>query len=50
LKIDVPVVMRLIGTNLAEGEKLVEESGLPLIRAEGLFEAAKKAVEAAGAA
>jgi len=50
MKIDVPVVMRLIGTNLAEGEKLVEESGLPLIRANGLFEAAKKAVEAAGAA
>jgi len=50
MKIDVPVVMRLIGTNLAEGEKLVEESGLPLIRASGLFEAAKKAVEAAGSA
>lgn len=50
MKIDVPVVMRLIGTNLAEGEKLVEESGLPLIRASGLFEAAKKAVEAAATA
>jgi succinyl-CoA synthetase beta subunit len=50
LKIDVPVVMRLIGTNLAEGEKLVNESGLPLIRAEGLAEAAKKAVEAANKA
>jgi succinyl-CoA synthetase beta subunit len=50
MKIDVPVVMRLIGTNLAEGEKLVEESGLPLIRANGLFEAAQKAVAAAGAA
>jgi len=48
MKIDVPVVMRLIGTNLAEGEKLVEESGLPLIRATGLAEAAQKAVEAAG--
>ncbi len=48
MKIDVPVVMRLIGTNLAEGEKLVEESGLPLIRATGLAEAAAKAVEAAG--
>ncbi len=48
MKIDVPVVMRLIGTNLAEGEKLVEESGLPLIRANGLSEAASKAVEAAG--
>jgi succinyl-CoA synthetase beta subunit len=50
MKIEVPVVMRLIGTNLAEGEKLVEESGLPLIRATELFEAAKKAVAAAGAA
>jgi len=50
MKIDVPVVMRLVGTNLAEGEKLVEESGLPLIRANGLFEAAQKAVQAAGAA
>ena len=49
MKIDVPVVMRLIGTNLAEGEKLVEESGLPLIRANGLAEAAQKAVAAAGA-
>jgi len=50
MQIDVPVVMRLVGTNLAEGEKLIEESGLPLIRAEGLGEAAVKAVQAAGAA
>ena len=50
MKIDVPVVMRLVGTNLAEGEKLVNESGLPLIRATGLAEAAAKAVAAANAA
>jgi succinyl-CoA synthetase beta subunit len=50
IDIKVPVVMRLVGTNLAEGEKLVNESGLPLIRANGLAEAAKKAVEAAGTA
>ena len=50
MKIDVPVVMRLVGTNLAEGEKLVEESGLPLIRADGLADAAAKAVAAANAA
>ena len=50
LKIDVPVVMRLVGTNLAEGEKLVNESGLPVIRATGLADAAAKAVEAANAA
>ena len=48
LKIDVPVVMRLVGTNLAEGEKLIEESGLPVIRATELGDAARKSVEAAG--
>ena len=48
IDIKVPVVMRLVGTNLAEGEKLVKESGLPLIRATSLGEAAAKAVEAAG--
>ena len=50
IDIKVPVVMRLVGTNLAEGEKLVQESGLPLIRATSLGEAAAKAVEAAGKA
>jgi succinyl-CoA synthetase beta subunit len=48
IDVGVPVVMRLVGTNLAEGEKLIQESGLPVIRASGLAEAAKKAVEAAG--
>jgi len=50
MDITVPVVMRLVGTNLAEGEKLIEDSGLPLIRAQGLADAAAKAVQAAGAA
>ncbi len=49
-KIEVPVVVRLVGTNLAEGEALINESGLPLIRASELGEAARKAVEAAGRA
>ncbi len=49
IHVGVPVVMRLVGTNLAEGEKLIAESGLPVIRATGLADAAKKAVEAAGA-
>jgi succinyl-CoA synthetase beta subunit len=48
MKIDTPVVMRLVGTNLAEGEKLIQESGVNVIRASELGEAAKKAVEAAG--
>jgi len=50
IKIDVPIVMRLVGTNLAEGEQLLEESGLPVVRAKELGEAAAKAVEAAGKA
>lgn len=50
LKIEVPVVMRLVGTNLAEGEKLIEESGIAVIRAKELGEAAAKSVEAAGKA
>ena len=46
----VPVVARLAGTNVEEGERLIKESGLAIIRAEELGEAAKKAVEAAKAA
>ena len=45
-----PVVARLAGTNVEEGERLIKESGLPVIRAEELGEAAKKAVAAAKAA
>ena len=48
LGITVPIVMRLVGTNLAEGEKLLADSGVPAIRASDLGEAARKAVEAAG--
>ena len=49
LGIKQPIVMRLVGTNLAEGEKLLEDSGVPAIRASEFGEAAKKAVEAANA-
>jgi succinyl-CoA synthetase beta subunit len=49
MKIEVPIVARLVGTNVEEGERLLAESGIPLIRAEELGEAARKAVEAAGA-
>jgi succinyl-CoA synthetase beta subunit len=48
MQIDVPVVARLVGTNVEEGERLLAESGLSLIRANDLGEAAKAAVEAAG--
>jgi succinyl-CoA synthetase beta subunit len=48
MEIGMPVVARLAGTNLEEGERLLAESGLAVIRAADLGEAARKAVEAAG--
>ena len=50
IAIRVPVVARLAGTNLEEGERLLRDSGLPVIRAADLGEAARKAVEAAQSA
>ncbi|GAB4243509.1 MAG: ADP-forming succinate--CoA ligase subunit beta [Candidatus Methylacidiphilales bacterium] len=44
---DVPLVVRLEGTNVELGKKLLRESGLPIIAAEGLSEAAEKVVAAA---
>ena len=46
VKVDVPVVVRLQGTNAAEGRALLNESSLEFIVAETLDEAARKAVEA----
>ena len=42
----VPVVVRLAGTNEAEGRALIDASGLPLISADTLADAAEKAVAA----
>ena len=50
LGLRLPVVMRLVGTNLAEGERLLADAGLDVARAESLGEAAGKAVAAARAA
>ena len=47
MEIKVPVVVRLAGTNVAQGNKILDESGLKLIRANNFREAAQKAVEAA---
>jgi succinyl-CoA synthetase beta subunit len=47
MDLKVPVVARLEGTNLEEGERLLEASGLPVIRGRDLGEAARLAVEAA---
>jgi succinyl-CoA synthetase beta subunit len=46
--VQVPVVVRLEGNNAELGRKLLDESDFNIIAAEGLTDAAKKAVEAAG--
>lgn len=46
VQIDVPVVVRLAGTNVEEGQKILAKSGLPIIRATTLMEAAERAVGA----
>lgn len=47
LDIQMPVVVRLAGTNAEEGRKILAESGLPIIAADSLADAAAKAVSAA---
>jgi len=46
LQVDIPVVVRLAGTNVEEGQKILAKSGLPIIRATTLMEAAERAVGA----
>ena len=43
-RIDVPVIARLAGTNVEEGRRILTESGLDVIQAEDLDDAAAKAV------
>jgi succinyl-CoA synthetase beta subunit len=50
VKLSVPVVVRLEGTNVEKGKQLLKESGVTLITADDLGDAAQKAVKAAGAA
>ncbi len=45
MKINVPLVVRLAGTNFKEGKEILDNSGLELISAENLDDAAKKIVE-----
>jgi len=46
----VPLVVRLEGTNVAEGKRVLNESGLNVVAANDLDDAAKKIVKAVGAA
>jgi succinyl-CoA synthetase beta subunit len=49
VEVGVPVVVRLEGTNVDRGKQLLEESGLSIIAADDLNDAAQKAVAAAAA-
>ncbi|MBI3320460.1 MAG: hypothetical protein HYZ89_07750 [Candidatus Omnitrophica bacterium] len=44
LKIRVPLVVRLAGTNVEEGRRLLAESGLSIVTARDLAEAAQQVV------
>lgn len=47
LGVSVPIVARLEGTNVEEGKKVLAESGINILSAEGMRDAAEKAVAAA---
>ena len=49
VEVTVPLVVRLEGTNVEEGRRLLGESGLDLIVADGMADAAEKAVGAVAA-
>ena len=46
IQLQVPLVVRLSGTNVEKGRKMIADSGLDIITADTLAEAAQKAVEA----
>ena len=45
VKIEVPLIVRLAGTKFEEGKKILDNSGLKIISASDLSDAAKKVVE-----
>ena len=48
VSLTVPVVVRLQGTNVEAGRKILADSGLPIIQAHGMTDAAQKVVAAVG--
>ena len=46
VELDVPLVVRLEGTNVEEGKRILAESGLPIVAADDLGDAARKIVAA----
>jgi succinyl-CoA synthetase beta subunit len=49
LGVSIPIVARLEGTNVEEGRRVLAESGIGIISAQGMTDAAEKAVSAANA-
>ncbi len=50
LKLNVPVVIRMEGTNVEVGQQILRESGLNFTIAEGMKDGAQKVVALAGGA
>jgi len=48
LQVTLPIVIRMEGTNVEQGRRMLRESGLNFITADGMREAAERAVAAAG--
>jgi malate-CoA ligase subunit beta len=46
LEVGIPVVVRLAGTNVRKGREIIQASGLPIVMADTLADAAAKAVAA----
>jgi malate-CoA ligase subunit beta len=46
MQLKVPLVVRLAGTNVEEGRRILKESGLPIINADDLADAARRVVAA----
>ena len=45
IKLDIPLVVRLAGTKVIEGQKILADSNLKILAANDLNDAAKKIVE-----
>jgi succinyl-CoA synthetase beta subunit len=46
VSLSVPLVVRLEGTNVARGKEILAESGLNIVAADGMADAAQKIVKA----
>ena len=46
VSLNVPLVVRLEGTNVARGKEILAESGLNIVSADGMADAAQKIVQA----